>query len=114
MILKIKKEDNYIDLKKLQNKNVNYFALSHIHKREVGEVGESKYSYPGCVLGRGFDEVGEKGFLVLDTETNTTTFHQLSDILFEHIDIQVNGLNEAELKNDISTNLGSTKLSYIT
>ena len=112
--IKNQKDNNYIDLKKLQNKNVNYFALGHIHKREDGKVGESKYSYPGCVLGRGFDEVGEKGFLVLDTETNTTTFLQLSDILFEHIDIQVNGLNEAELKNEISTKLGSPNDSLIT
>ena len=112
--IKNQKDSNYIDLKKLQNKNVNYFALGHIHKKEEGKVGESKYVYPGCVLGRGFDEVGEKGFLVLDTETNTTIFHQLSDILFEHIDIQVNGLNEAELKNEITAKLGSTKNSYIT
>jgi DNA repair exonuclease SbcCD nuclease subunit len=112
--IKNQKDNNYIDLKKLQNKNVNYFALGHIHKREDGKVGDSKYAYPGCVLGRGFDEVGEKGFLVLDTETNTTTFYGLSDILFEHIDIQVNGLNEAELKKEISTQLGGTKPSYIT
>ena len=112
--IKNQNDNNYIDLKKLQNKNVNYFALGHIHKREDGKVGNSKYAYPGCVLGRGFDEVGEKGFLVLDTETNTTTFFELSDILFEHIDIQVNGLNEAELKKAISTLLGSTKHSYIT
>ena len=112
--IKNQKDNNYIDLKKLQNKNVNYFALGHIHKREDGKIGNSKYAYPGCVLGRGFDEVGEKGFLVLDTETNTTTFKEFSDILFEHIDIQVNGLNEAELKKVISTQLGSTKQSYIT
>lgn len=112
--IKNQRDANYIDLKKLQNKNVNYFALGHIHKREIGTVGESKYAYPGCVLGRGFDEVGEKGFLVLDTETNTTTFHELSDVLFEHIDIQVNGLNEAELKNEISEKLGNTRHSYIT
>ena len=89
--IKNQKDNNYIDLKKLQNKNVNYFALGHIHKREDGKVGDSKYAYPGCVLGRGF-----------------------SDIVFEHIDIQVNGLNEAELKKEISALLGSTKHSYIT
>lgn len=112
--IKNKKDSNYIDLKKLQNKNINYFALGHIHKREEGVVGESKYAYPGCVLGRGFDETGEKGFLVLDTETNTIVFYDLADILFEHIDIQVNGLNEAELKNEISTKIGSANHSYIT
>ncbi len=108
------KDSNYIDLKKLQNKNVDYFALGHIHKREEDTIGDSKYAYPGCVMGRGFDEVGEKGFLVLDTNTNKTTFHKLSDILFEHIDIQVNGFNEANLKNEISTKLGSKNDSLIT
>lgn len=108
------KDRNSIDLKKLQNKNVHYFALGHIHKREEGTIGDSKYAYPGCVLGRGFDEVGEKGFLVLDTETNKTTFHKLSDIMFEHIDIQVNRLNEVELKKEISARLGTINKDYIT
>lgn len=108
------RDRNSIDLKKLQNKNVHYFALGHIHKREEGTIGDSKYAYPGCVSGRGFDEVGEKGFLVLDTETNKTTFHKLSDIIFEHIDIQVNGLNEVELKNEISARLGTINKDYIT
>ena len=108
------RDNNYIDLKKLQNKNVNYFALGHIHKRSEGTIGDAKYAYPGCVMGRGFDEVGEKGFLVLDTETNVTTFHKLSDIIFEHIDIQVNGFNEAELKNEIKAALVNRNLSYIT
>lgn len=108
------RDRNSIDLKKLQNKNVHYFALGHIHKREEGTIGDSKYAYPGCVLGRGFDEVGEKGFLVLDTETNKTTFHKLSDIMFEHIDIQVNRLNEVELKKEISARLGTINKDYIT
>ena len=108
------RDENYIDLKKLQNKNVNYFALGHIHKRDGGMVGNSKYVYPGCVLGRGFDEVGDKGFLVLDTNTSETTFHKLSDVIFEHMDIQVNGMNEAQLKTEIMKKLGGYNKKSIT
>ena len=108
------RDNNYIDLKKLENKNINYFALGHIHKRNNGIIGNSKYAYPGCVLGRGFDEVGEKGFLVLDTLTNETTFHKLSEIIFEHIDIKVNNMNEASLKTEIMNNLQNVNKKIIT
>lgn len=107
-------DKNYIDLKKLQNKNINYFALGHIHKSKSGFIGNSKYAYPGCVLGRGFDEIGEKGFLVLDTNLNETTFYKLSEIMFEHIDIKVNGMNEAQLKNEITKKLAVKNKTLIT
>lgn len=108
------RDNNYIDLKKLENKNINYFALGHIHKRDNGIIGNSKYAYPGCVLGRGFDEVDEKGFLVLDTSTNETKFYKLSEIKFEHIDIKVNNMNEAELKTEIMNRLQSINKNVIT
>lgn len=48
-------------------KNVNYFALGHIHKNEVIKISENSVAaYSGCLEGRGFDELGEKGFYVLD------------------------------------------------
>ena len=108
------RDNNYIDLKKLQNKNINYFALGHIHKRDSQIIGNSKYAYPGCVLGRGFDEVDEKGFLVLDTSTNETKFYKLSEIIFEHIDIKVNNMNEAKLKTEIMNKLQNVNKNVIT
>lgn len=107
------RDKNFIDLKKLENKNINYFALGHIHKRTNGIIGKAKYEYPGCILGRGFDETGEKGFLVLDTLTNNTCFYRLSDIIFEKYDVIVTGKNEAQIKNEIKDLLGE-KNSNIT
>ena len=104
---------NYIDLKKLDNKNINYFALGHIHKRRGGIIGLAKYEYPGCLLGRGFDEDGDKGFLVLDTLDNTTSFYKLSDIVFERYEVSVTGKNEALVKDEILNLLGD-KNSNIT
>ncbi len=108
------RDDNYIDLKKLSDKNIDYFALGHIHKRESGTIGKARYEYPGSVLGRGFDETGDKGFLVLDTGTKKTEFHSLSEIRFEHLEFTLNGLNEASLKEKITASLGKQNKSLIT
>lgn len=40
-----------------------YLALGHIHKRsEPQAAGRTVYAWPGCPEGRGFDELGAKGF----------------------------------------------------
>ena len=42
-----------------------YLALGHIHKRtEPICCGNTQAAWPGCPEGRGFDELGEKGFYV--------------------------------------------------
>lgn len=42
---------------------LDYLALGHIHKREEPRrFGRTLCAWPGCLEGRGFDELGEKGF----------------------------------------------------
>lgn len=56
-----------INLKKLKNKNIDYLALGHIHKPSQGSIDErGEYVYSGCLEGRGFDEPGEHGFILLE------------------------------------------------
>ena len=107
------RDNNYIDLKRLEDKNISYFALGHIHKRRNGLIGNGKYEYPGCVIGRGFDETGDKGFLVLDTDTNTTIFHKVPSFEFETTEVNVTNKNEAEIKTLISNFLDGKK-AYLT
>ncbi len=58
-----------IYLNQLKNKNIDYLALGHIHKREEGKLdNRGNYSYCGCLEGRSFDECGEKGFILLEIE----------------------------------------------
>ncbi len=58
---------NYIDLKRLKNKNIDYLALGHIHKPSQNMLDDRcKYVYCGCLEGRGFDETGSHGFVLLD------------------------------------------------
>ena len=43
--------------------------MGHIHSVNFGRIDErGVYAYPGCLEGRGFDETGAKGFILVDTE----------------------------------------------
>jgi len=56
-------------LAKLQNTGIDYLALGHLHTYQWGALSEhGVYCYPGCLSGRGFDECGEKGFVLLETK----------------------------------------------
>lgn len=68
----VKDKAEIINLKELRNKGIDYLALGHIHayKKEVLDPRGS-YCYPGCLEGRGFDECGEHGFVLLDIDEST-------------------------------------------
>lgn len=58
-----------ICLQQLQNKNIDYLALGHIHIPMMNAErldGRGRYRYCGCLEGRGFDECGKRGFFLLD------------------------------------------------
>ena len=45
---------------------MDYVALGHIHSLSPLKIaGGTAYAYPGCTEGRGFDETGEKGALLV-------------------------------------------------
>lgn len=68
----VKGKAEIINLKQFRNKGIDYLALGHIHvyKKEVLDA-RGTYCYAGCLEGRGFDECGEHGFVVLDIDENT-------------------------------------------
>ena len=67
-------EDN-ISLNDLRNKNIDYLALGHLHNFSQGTLGvRGIYCYSGCLEGRGFDELGEKGFVLIDVDENTLDY----------------------------------------
>jgi len=64
-----------IPLKTLRNRGIDYLALGHIHayKKEALDA-RGTVCYVGCLEGRGFDECGDHGFVVLDIEEDTNTY----------------------------------------
>lgn len=71
-------EGELINLRALKNKGIDYLALGHIHAYKKEQLdARTTYCYPGCLEGRGFDECGEHGFVVLDVnEDNGTYSHE--------------------------------------
>ena len=111
------KGKEFIDLKKLSNKNIDYLALGHIHAYKEFIIDKRGIAiYPGCLDGRGFDELDEKGFVVLDIDNNTIKhkFIPFSSrvIVEKRIDIS-NALNLYEAKNLIQNELSSIDSSSL-
>lgn len=65
----VKDDAESINLDALKNKNIDYLALGHVHDRKLEMLdNRGVYCYSGCLEGRGFDECGEKGFMLLDID----------------------------------------------
>ena len=47
---------------------LTYLALGHIHKSGSFSAGETLCGWPGCPMGRGYDETGEKGVYIVDID----------------------------------------------
>lgn len=76
-----------------------YLALGHIHKRgEPKTYGGTLCAWPGCVEGRGFDELGEKGFYegVIDGGTVSVAFVPFARRRYEILDVDVTGRSPRE------------------
>lgn len=60
--------EELVALPRLRGKSIRYLALGHIHSYQEEALDlEGRYAYCGCLEGRGFDECGEKGFVLLET-----------------------------------------------
>lgn len=84
-----------INLKKLQNKNIDYLALGHLHSFRCEKLDvRGRYCYSGCLEGRGFDECGEKGFVLLDENQGVleSSFIPFSKRTLHEISVDISGL----------------------
>ena len=61
--------EDMVNLNLLKNRGIDYLALGHIHTYACQALdGRGVYCYSGCLEGRGFDECGPKGFVLLRVE----------------------------------------------
>ena len=59
----------YVHIRELTDRGIDYLALGHVHgfaKEDFDARGT--YCFPGCLEGRGFDECGEHGFVLLNID----------------------------------------------
>lgn len=76
-----KDAEDVIPIGELKGRFIDYLALGHVHEMKIKTLdSRGTYAYPGCLEGRGFDECGNHGFLLLDIDEKT------GDIIPEFID----------------------------
>ena len=72
-----KEKAEIIHLKQFRNKGIDYMALGHIHAYKKAQLdARGTYCYSGCLEGRGFDECGEHGFVVIDVDEMNGKYKQ--------------------------------------
>jgi len=76
---------------------LDYLALGHIHQHSgLQKSGDTFWAYPGCPEGRGFDELDDKGVLIVTAEKGLvqTRFHPLSVRRYQIIDVDLTGCSD--------------------
>ena len=57
-----------ITMGQIRTCGLSYLALGHIHKAQLIRGGRTLCAWPGCPMGRGWDETGEKGVCIVTLE----------------------------------------------
>ena len=63
---------NPITKEQVKNSGLHYLALGHIHKGDRFTAGKTLCAWPGCPMGHGYDETGEKGVLLVTVDETVT------------------------------------------
>lgn len=54
-----------VTAQQVEHSGLDYLALGHIHKGDSFKAGNTLCAWPGCPMGRGYDEQGHKGVLLV-------------------------------------------------
>ena len=95
-----------IGLKDIEKTNVNYLALGHYHSYGATAVSDTQIAvYSGTPEGRGFDEAGDKGYVLIDVEkgriTHTFVKHAKRGIRIVEVDVS-DVCREIDIENKIA------------
>lgn len=82
--------------KELIDQDFDYWALGHIHKRQILHQANPSIVYPGNIQGRNRKETGEKGcyYVRLSKRETELTFIPLQSILFTEATVDLSSCNE--------------------
>ena len=76
---------------------LSYLALGHIHQRGARRTATgTTYAWPGCMMGRGFDETGSKGVYLVEVAESSVQvrFLHCSAPRYEILDVPVTELDQ--------------------
>ncbi|MDD4714936.1 MAG: DNA repair exonuclease [Oscillospiraceae bacterium] len=90
---------NPISLEDISRSGLHYLALGHIHAYGgLKQAGDTRFAWPGCPQGRGFDETGPKGVLTgtLDETGANVAFVPTSRRNYEIYPVDLSAYETAE------------------
>ncbi len=90
--------EELVSLSDLRGKHIDYLALGHIHSYQCDKLdSRGTWCYCGCMEGRGYDECGEKGFVVVETDDHgiSHSFHPFASRTLHDIPVDITGLTTA-------------------
>ena len=81
---------NPVTKSQVADSGLAYLALGHVHKGDAFLEGDTLCAWPGCPMGRGWDEQGEKGALIVTLgDTVQTRFVSLDAPQFFDLSVDV-------------------------
>jgi len=98
---------NPISPAQIAQSGLDYLALGHIHKASgLQQSGGTYYGWSGCPMGRGFDELGEKGVYIgtLDKGNCDLRFAPLSRRKYEILTVMVEGDSAQSIQDALPQN----------
>lgn len=88
-----------ITSQQIRTSGLHYLALGHIHKGGSAQEGKTLCAWPGCPMGRGYDEDGDKGLLIVTIgEETAVRFIPLNGPKFYDLDCPVENSAGAALE----------------
>ena len=104
-------EYNPITEEDIAKSNMDYIALGHRHRfSEVKKIENTYYSYSGCPQGRGFDELEDKGIILIELKDKfvESKFIRTSIRNYYEKEINIQGcFGYSEVKNKIINEISS-------
>ncbi len=84
----------------IRSSGLDYLALGHIHKAGLFHAGGTICAWPGCPMGRGYDETGERGVYVTRLGNgHDTRFVPLNTLRFHELEVETGDSAIAALEN---------------
>ena len=100
----------------LQSGNIDYWALGHIHKRDIVATGPYVV-YPGNIQGRSFKETGPKGAYLVTVDSHRVSsidFIETSIYHWEDLTVDITGRTFSDVMNIIGSKADPEAICRIT
>jgi len=82
----------------VRDSGLQYLALGHIHRAGSFRTGDTLCAWPGCPMGRGWDEPGEKGVYIVTVEEQAQVrFVSLGGVQFHDLEVDISDGAESAL-----------------